>query len=184
REALMPSPRWIHSSIPPRIARFLAVLGVAACRGRAMTARADDAGWPRQFDSPSGSFVIYQPQPEHLDGDVLTGRAAFSLQKSEEQNLVYGVLWYTEHIEVDRDSSVVTARNLDVTKVRLPGITPGEADRYEQMVETQAAGWDLSGSVEELQVGLAAAEQERGSNDALDTVPPKILVQPPRPSHV
>ena len=171
----MPSPRWIHSSIPPRIARFLAVLGVAACLAAAMTARADDAGWPRQFDSPSGSFVIYQPQPEHLDGDVLTGRAAFSLQKSEDQNPVYGVLWYTEHIEVDRDSSVVTARNLDVTKVRLPGITPDEADRYEQLVETQAAGWDLSGSVEELQVGLAAAEQERASVAGLDNAPPKIL---------
>ena len=42
-------------------------------------------------------------------------------------------------------------------------------------METQAAGWDLSGSVEELQVGLAAAEQERASVAGLDNAPPKIL---------
>jgi hypothetical protein len=85
------------------------------------------------------------------------------------------VLWYTEQIEIDRDSSTVAARRLDVTKVRLPGITPEEASRYETLVETQAAGWDLSGSLEELRAGLAAAEQERASVAGLDNAPPRIL---------
>src|SRR6266850_1779000 len=119
----MPSSRLIHPFVRPSVASFLAVLAAACSLAVAVPARADDPGWPRQFDSSSGSFVIYQPQPEDLKGDVLTGRAAFSLQKSEDRNPTFGVLWYTERIEIDRDSSTVYARSLDVIKVRLPRIT-------------------------------------------------------------
>ena len=171
----MPSPRSVHPWMRPRIAGLLGALAVALSLAFAMFARAADLGWPREFDSSSGPFVIYQPQPERLNGDVLSGRAAFSLQKTGDAHPTFGVLWYGETIEVDRDSSVVTARGFDVTKVRLPGITPDEASRYEALVESQAEGWDLSGSVEELQAGLAAAEQERASVAGLDMAPPKIL---------
>jgi hypothetical protein len=153
----------IRSLIRPGVASPLAVLAVTAAFALATPARADDPSWPRQLDSSSGSFVIYQPQPEDLNGDVLTGRAAFSLQKSGDANPIFGVLWFAEHIEIDRDSSTVTARSLDVTKVRLPRITAAEAGRYEKIVEAEAAQWDLSGSLEELQAGLAATERERAS---------------------
>src|SRR5690349_24679709 len=126
----MHTPRWIH----PLLGGMFALVVAAGA------ARADDSGWPRQFESASGSFVIYQPQPEQLDGDMLSGRAAFSLKKSQDDRPAFGVLWYAEQIEVDRDSSTVWARNLDVTRVRLPGITPEEASRYETIVERQSAG--------------------------------------------
>jgi hypothetical protein len=177
----MPSPRLIYSFNRPSVAGLLAWLAltasltVAASLAVAVPALADDPGWPRQFDSPSGSFVIYQPQPEDLKGDVLTGRTAFSLKKSGDAYPTFGVLWYTEQIQIDRDSSTVAARSLDVTKVRLPGITRDEASRYETLVETEAAGWDLSGSLEELQAGLAAAEKERTSVAGIDNAPPRIL---------
>ncbi len=171
----MPSLRMIQSFIRPGVASPLAALAVAAVLAVATPARADDLGWPRQLDSSSGSIVIYQPQPEDLDGDVLTGRAAFSLQKSGDANPVFGVLWFTELIEIDRDSSTVRARDLDVTKVRLPGITAAEASRYEELVETEAAQWDLSGSLEELQAGLAATERDRASVADLSNTPPRVI---------
>ncbi|HYQ89222.1 MAG TPA: carbohydrate-binding family V/XII [Candidatus Binatia bacterium] len=143
--------------------------------GFAAAARADDSSWPREFGSSSGSFVIYQPQPEDLNGDVLTGRAAFSLQRAGSQSPTFGVLWFTEQIEIDRDSLSVAARNFDVTKVRLPSVTPEEASRYEHLVEAEAAKWDLSGSLEELQSGLAATEKERASVAGLDNTPPRII---------
>jgi hypothetical protein len=151
---------------------LVAVTSLWLSAGRA---NADDPDWPRQFDTSSGSFVIYQPQPEDLQGDVLYSRAAFSLRKTRDATPVFGVLWYTEHIAIDRDSSTVTARAFDVTKVRLPGITPEEASRYEALVENEAAGWDLSGSVEELKAGLAASERERESVAGLVNTPPKIV---------
>lgn len=138
-------------------------------------ARADDPGWPRPFASSSGSIVIYQPQAEDLRGDLLSSRAAFSLQKDGEASPTFGVLWFNEQILIDRDSSTVTARNFDVTKVRLPAITAADASRYEHIIEAEAAGWDLSGSLEALQAGLAATERERASVANLNNSPPHIL---------
>jgi len=165
-------------SARPRVwlPNLLAALALLTSAGFATSSRADDSSWPRQFDSSSGSFVIYEPQPEDLSGDVLTGRAAFSLQKSGDSNPIFGVLWFTEQIQIDRDSSTVNARGFDVTKVRLPGITPAEASDYEKRVESEAAQWDLSGSLKELQSGLAATEKERASVADLLNQPPRIVV--------
>src|SRR2546426_1783976 len=148
---------------------FLAALALAS------PARADDSGWPRQFDSSSGPFVIYEPQPEDLNGDMLSGRAAFSLQRSGDSYPTFGVLWFTEQIGIDRDSSTVWARNFDVTKVRLPSITPDQESRYEKLVETEAATWDFTQSLDELRAGLAATEKERASVGDLDNTPPRII---------
>ncbi|MFI5371091.1 MAG: carbohydrate-binding family V/XII [Candidatus Eisenbacteria bacterium] len=137
--------------------------------------RADTPSWPRQFDSSSGTIVIYQPQAEDLRDDLLSSRAAFSLQKSADTSPTFGVLWFDEQIVIDRDSSTVTARHFDVTKVRLPGITAADASRYEQIIEAEAAQWDLSQSLEELQAGLAATERERASVATLDNTPPHIV---------
>src|SRR5215471_13284501 len=140
----------------------------------ALPARAQSQ-WPRQFDSPSGTFIIYEPQPETLSGDVLGGRLAFSLQRPGSAEPAFGVMWFTERVAIDRDSSTVTAHDLDVTKVRLPGTTADDESRYEHLVEGEAAHWDLSGSLEELQAGLASAEKARASVADLDTLPPHIL---------
>jgi hypothetical protein len=171
----MPSLRMIRSAIRPGVASLIAVLAAVAALAAPTPARAEDPSWPRQLDSSSGSIVIYQPQPEDLSGDVLTARAAFSLQKSADADPTFGVLWFTERIEIDRDSSTVTARSLDVTKVRLPGITAAEASSYEKIIETEAARWDVSGSLEELRAGLAATERERASVTDLRNTPPRII---------
>jgi hypothetical protein len=162
----------IRSLVRPEVSKALAVLAAIAL---AAPAGARASSWPRQFDSSSGTFIIYQPQPEDLVGDVLSGRAAFSLQKTGTSNPNFGVLWFNEHIVIDRDSSTVTAREFDVTKVRLPSITPADASSYEKLVEAEAAGWDLSGSLEELQTGLAATEKERASVAQINNAPPRIL---------
>ncbi len=114
-------------------------------------ARSESGVWPRQFASTSGTFIVYQPQPEQLEGEHLSARAAFSLQKADSASVRFGVLWFRARVQVDRDSSLVTESELDVTRVRLPGTPAAEASRYEQMVETEAASWDLSGSLEQLQ---------------------------------
>jgi len=171
----MSVPRHAGPFVSRAVAIPLAALGVLARLACGTPARAADSAWPRQFDSPSGSFVIYQPQPEDLDRDLLSCRAAFSLQKSANETPIFGVLWFGEQIEIDRDSSTVTGRNFDVTKVRLPGITPAEAGRYEKLVEAEARRWDLSGSLDELKAGLTATEKERASVADLDNTPPHIL---------
>jgi hypothetical protein len=168
--------RFESSRLRPGAAAVVTFLALAAALVSASVARAQDSAWPRQFGSSSGTFVIYQPQPEDLTGDVLSARAAFSLQKNGSDTPTFGVLWFTEQIQIDRDSSTVSARQFDVTKVRLPGITPEQASEYEKLVENEAVRWDLSGSLDELRAGLAATEKERASISNLANTPPRIVV--------
>ncbi len=176
----MPSPRMVRSRKRSGVPQLLPVLAVAAALALAASARADVPGWPRQVESSSGAIVIYQPQAEDLSHDLLSSRAAFSLQRTPNASPTFGVLWFTERVDIDRDSSTVAARSLDVTRVRLPGITPDQSSRYEQLIEQEAVQWDLTGSLEELQAQLAATERERASVAGLDNTPPHILFVPER----
>ncbi len=42
--------------------------------------------WPKRFEHPKGTVVMYQPQLEDFKDDILTGRAAVSVKKKEWQN--------------------------------------------------------------------------------------------------
>ena len=157
------------------LAPFALALALPFVFAFAGPARADSSSWPRQFESSGGAFVLYQPQPEELRGEQLTARAAFSVQKSGAANPVFGVLWFQARAEIDRDSSTVMLHSLDVTRVRLPGASEVEEGQYEKQVESEARQWDLSGSLDELQSGLAASAKERASIENLENTPPRIV---------
>ena len=160
--------------------RILPVLAVAivtslAVSIGAVSARGETSQWPRRFDSSAGAFVVYQPQPEELHGDQLTGRVAFSVQKRGENVATFGVLWFRSIVEIDRDSSTVSQRDFDVTLVHMPNLSADDAADYEHLVEDAAKHWDMSGSLEELQAGLAASAKERANVDSLSHRPPRIV---------
>ncbi len=138
-------------------------------------AHAQGADWPRRFDSASGTFIVYQPQPERLDGTTVTARAAFSLRRSASAAPEFGVLWFQARVRIDRDSLTVKEDALDVVRVQLPGATDATEHDVERLVEAEAVRWDLSGSLQELRAGLAASAKERLSIENLDHTAPRVL---------
>ena len=155
--------------------RAAAACVCAAVLFTAPVAHAQGANWPRQFASTSGAFIVFQPQPEQMTGNMVTARAAFSLRKADTTAATFGVLWFKARVRVDRDSLTVKESGLDVTRVQLPGATELDEQRYEHLVEAEATGWDLSGSFEELRAGLAASAKERSSIENLDHTAPRVL---------
>jgi hypothetical protein len=153
----------------------LAIVATLALSIGAGPARGQTNPWPRRFNSSAGAFVVYQPQPEELRGDKLTGRVAFSVQKKGEDNPTFGVLWFQSIVQIDRDAGTVNQRDFDVTLVHVPNLSADDAADYEHLVEDEARHWDLSGSLQELQAGLAASAKERASIDSLSHRPPRIV---------
>jgi hypothetical protein len=170
----MPLPKTSYPLLRLTVVGLLALLLLPG-RASPAAAPARDPGWPRQLDFTGGSIVIYQPQPEWLEGDTLSGRAAFSFQKTGAASPVFGVFWFDGLIAVDRDSNTVTARELDLTRVRLPRSTAEESAECAQVIEAGAAQWDAWGTLAELKAGLAATDKERASVEDLDNTPPRIL---------
>lgn len=60
------------------------------------------SNWPREIDTPEGLVVIYQPQPEKLDGNQLKGRAAVALELNGSEEPVFGAVWFSARLDTDR----------------------------------------------------------------------------------
>jgi len=149
-------------------AAFLFLLGTAALAGAQTT-------WPQEITDPEGTIVVYQPQPEKIAGNVLTGRAAMSFKLKGKTESTFGVFWFTSMIDSDEDSGTTLLRDIKVTKVRWPESKDAGEARFTKVVEAAAARSTLSVSTERLSASLASAEREQKSLAELKNDPPKIV---------
>jgi hypothetical protein len=131
--------------------------------------------WPQEIADPEGTIVVYQPQPEKIAGNVLTGRAAMSFTLKGKTAPTFGAFWFTSMIDSDADSGMTVVRDIKVTKVRWPESKDADEARFTKVVETAAARATLSVSTERLSASLANAEREQKSLAELKNDPPKIV---------
>jgi hypothetical protein len=132
--------------------------------------------WPQEITAPEGTIVIYQPQPESLNGNVLTGRAAMSFESAgNKKTPVFGAFWFSAKIDTDTDNDSATIRDVRVTKVRWPDVTDAKAERFTKIVEgaIPTAGYEIS--MARLSASLASAIREQKSLADLKNDPPKII---------
>jgi hypothetical protein len=147
---------------------FLFLLGAASFAGAQTT-------WPQEITDPEGTIVVYQPQPEKLTGNVLTGRAAMSFKLKAKTEPTFGAFWFTSMIDSDADSGMTTLRDIKVTRVRWPESKQADEARFTKVVEAAAARSTLSVTTERLSASLANAEREQKSLAELKNDPPKIV---------
>lgn len=133
------------------------------------------ADWPQEITVTEGTIVIYQPQPEGLDGNVLSARAAMSLEQVNKKEAVFGAFWFTAKLDTDTDNDVATLRDVRVTRVRWPDVTDAQADRFTKIVEAAVptAGYEIS--MTRLSASLDIAAQEQKSLAELKNDPPKMV---------
>ena len=65
--------------------------------------------WPRTLNASDGSIIrIYEPMPESFKGNILKGRAAFSVSRAADTTEpMFGTFWAIATVETDKDSRVV-----------------------------------------------------------------------------
>lgn len=131
--------------------------------------------WPQEIEAPEGTVVVYQLQPEKLAGNVLTGRAAMSLELKNRPEPVFGVFWFSARIDTDQDSGTAMVRDLQVTNVRWPDSTPEGQARFTKVVNDAIPKTGFEISLERLSATLATAEREQRSLAALKNDPPEIV---------
>src|SRR5882672_6854482 len=72
--------------------------------------------WPTQISARDGRFVVYQPQFDKWDDDRLEGRAAVAVHaQADQQPSSFGMVWISARTETNRDSGIVTIRDLAIT---------------------------------------------------------------------
>ncbi|NRB70387.1 MAG: carbohydrate-binding family V/XII [Xanthomonadales bacterium] len=130
--------------------------------------------WPQIVSARDAEIVVYQPQPEKLDGHTLTARAAFQIDAEASDEPVFGVMWFTARLETDRDADLVTVRDVKIDHVTWPDSKDANEQEFMATVESAIpdAGFDMSFS--SLSNSLETAEVVQQSLDELNNEPPKI----------
>jgi len=130
--------------------------------------------WPQEVTATEGTIVIYQPQPESLEGNQLKGRAAMSLELNGAPEPIFGAFWFTATIDTDRDTDTALVRDIDVTRVTWADSKDAQEQRFSTIVENAVPEAGFTISLERLSASLATAQQEQKSLDDLKNDPPVI----------
>lgn len=130
--------------------------------------------WPQEITADEGTIVVYQPQPESLDGNVLEGRAAMSLEHNDESDPIFGAFWFAAKIDTDNDAGTAMIHDVKVTNVRWPDSKDAGEQRFTSLIESNIpqAGFEIS--LERLSASLETAKVERRSLEELKSDPPVI----------
>ena len=155
-----------------RDAVFLYAAGFLAMAAPATVHGVD---WPQEITAEEATIVVYQPQPDKLDGNVLSGRAAMSLEPANGDAPIFGAFWFQAKIDTDRDAGTALIRDVKVTDVRWPDSKDASEQRFTAIVEANVpeAGFEIS--LERLTASLESAEVERESLEQIRNEPPIIV---------
>ncbi|MCJ7816137.1 MAG: hypothetical protein MUP31_08830, partial [Xanthomonadales bacterium] len=131
--------------------------------------------WPQEITTDGGTIVVYQPQPESLDGNILRGRAAISLEIDGKEEPIFGAMWFAARIDTDQDTDVVVVRDFKVEHVTWPDSKDAGEQRFTALVEGAMPEAGFKISMERLSASLETADIEKKSLEQLKTDPPKII---------
>ncbi|MGI9341967.1 MAG: carbohydrate-binding family V/XII [Gammaproteobacteria bacterium] len=137
-------------------------------------AHADDTDWPRQIETQRGLVVMYQPQPETLNGNVLEGRAAVSVTATGKTEPVFGAIWFSARLETDRDERIATIADVTIQQARFPNRSDEEAAPLKSLLETEIPRWDLPISIDALVASLDLMDKRRAAAADLNNDAPDI----------
>ena len=151
-----------------RVTWLLAVLTLVS----AASAAAMD--WPQEITAEEGTIVVYQPQPDRLQGNVLSARAAMSLELDNRDEPIFGAFWFEAKIDTDRDAGTALIRDVKVTDVRWPESSDADEQRFTAVVEAAVPATGFEISLEQLTASLQSAEVERESLEQIKNDPPVI----------
>ena len=77
--------------------------------------------WPKSIYPAGGSIIhIYKPQVDSLAGNIMKCKSTISLYDKSSNGPVFGVVWTTDTVVIDRDKRLVTIQSVRVDNLRIP----------------------------------------------------------------
>jgi len=134
-----------------------------------------DEEWPHEIETAKGLVVLYQPQVDSLDGDLLSGRSAVSIKPTGQDEPIFGAAWLEGRIETDYDTRTVTFSTVEVPRVRFQDASDEQQEGLAALLTAEIPTWDIELSLDELMASLEIADQQSLAATNFDDSPPIIL---------
>lgn len=157
----------------PRAA-LAAALALAAGLARAAgPAGPMDGPWPHTLSQGGVTFLLYQPELQRWDGELLRARAVVAAQEGERTS--YGLLELEARAVADRDAGVAHVAGYRVVQARFPAAGPRSRGWGPALAPALAAPFDAP--LEKLEQDLAIARAARPKPRAARNDPPAVAVR-------
>lgn len=144
------------------------------CMGCLQSPLAAAVEWPQELSGENGTVIIYQPQPDELNGNTLIARAAMSIEMNDGSDPIFGAVWLSSTIETDRAQDIAMIRNIKVTRATWPDSKDTGEQRFQQFVDEALQNSELTISLSALKASLAVSDKARQSLEDLNNDPPVI----------
>ncbi len=170
--------RWVGAltlPYPHSLTTLVLGAGIALVLLVVPLALAEDEGWPKEVQVEGGAVVLYQPQIDSYSGDTVEARAAVMWRPADGSEPLFGAVWTTARVEVDRESRLVDFADIRIPQVRFPGASEENQQKLAELLEREAPAWDLEISLDRFIAGLEILEGD-DQFDPLKHEPPKIVV--------
>jgi hypothetical protein len=132
----------------------------------------EDFVWPKSLKDDKGEVVIYQPQVESYEGNVVEARAAVSVQMAGQDAPIFGAMWFKSFLTTDLETRTASLDRVEVTAARFPEIEQEKVDNLSRYLETEIPKWDYHVSIDRL---IASLPENQGGDTGFSADPPEIF---------
>ncbi len=130
--------------------------------------------WPKEIDKNGTKVILYQPQLESLDGNILQGRMALSVTPKGEEE-IFGALGFKARISADYDTRTAILEKLDITMIHFPGYTDStRVERFRKLLIQEIESWDMVMSLDRILASLEDAKDMKEMSVKINNKPPDI----------
>lgn len=131
--------------------------------------------WPKELvASDGGKLTVYEPQPESLSGNEMTGRAAVAYRKTPSSDPVFGAVLFSATVQ-NASSGNISVQSFNVTRAKFSGMEDQQqVEDFTAKLEQEAPGWNWGMTKAEVQDAVA---QEQGTTEGskFNNAAPKII---------
>ncbi len=131
--------------------------------------------WPREIAIKDGVIVLYQPQPEKLEGNLITGRAAVAIELESRDAPVFGAIWFAGDLQIDRSDRTAVVESVDVTNVRIPEGDEDKTNALIAVLERELPKQQIQISLDNLLATLEQVDARAEAAEQINTSPPNII---------
>jgi hypothetical protein len=149
---------------------------VSSAQGRTSIAetRADQR-WPREVKDASVTVLMYEPQLERVIENAVEARAAVQVTRAGTEP-VFGAVWVSARVDVNRDARLVTFRDVRIPRVRFVDASEADNAALASLLEQRIPNWNLEMDLDEFIPLVELAQHENPADVGLKHDPPRIIV--------
>jgi hypothetical protein len=129
--------------------------------------------WPKEIPlKTGGKILIYQPQPDELNGNILKGRSAVGGKEKANDPMVYGAIFFDATLITDKASRMAQLESVKITNAKMEGLDDQEKlQKMITLIETEVPKWNFDFSLDQL---TATMKRKSGDGEMYNNTPPKI----------